>query len=121
MNLSQTWSFIVDLVENFHEQFVPIEKMFLGYDNECNLNAFWENQAKQFPHSPVATVVDNIKKVHDRLRVKNDKPSWQRGKLNPDNYPEMTGVNTECAEQFFAHLLCFVFTFKNTSMLRAPF
>ena len=33
----------------------------------------------------------------------------------------MKCVNTECAEQFFSHLLSFVHTFRNSSMLRAPF
>ena len=108
-------------MQKFPQQFEPVESILLGYDNACQLSKFFANQRKRFPHSPTAMLVDKIQKIHDRLHLKNHHESCRKGTLDPDVHVSMKGVNTECAEQFFSHLLRFVFTFKNSSMLRAPF
>ena len=41
------------------------------------------------------------------------------GQLDPDKYDALDVVNTQVAEQFLLHLLIFVYTFRNTSALRA--
>ena len=60
-----------------------------------------------------------MKKVHDRLHLKDHQKSCREGDLNPDLYIELKSVNTEVAEQFFAHLLNFVKLFKNSNLARA--
>ena len=118
-SLSQCWAFLVKLQNDFPKAF-PLHGLFIGYDNACQLKQFCDNQAKRYPNSVVAVLIAKIRKVHDRLHLKNHHEHCRKGELDPDMYKELDGVNTEVAEQFFSHLLHFVFTFRNTSTVRAP-
>ena len=68
-SLSQTWGFVIDLAQKFPKQFTPCS--FLGYDNACNLARFFRNQAERYPESAMAEALSKLKKVHDRLHLRN--------------------------------------------------
>ena len=106
-------------MRDFPSKFEPIGKYFIGYDNACQLKPFCDNQAVRYPNSPIPAAISKIRKVHDRLHIRNHNELCKKGELNPDKYEELNGVNTQVAEQFFSHLLKFVFTFRNTSSIRA--
>ena len=84
------------------------------------INKYCENQAKRYPNSPIINIISKLRKVHDRLHLRKHHPDCQNGELDPNKYEILKGVNTECAEQYFAHLLKFVLLFKNTRLTRAP-
>ena len=92
----------------------------MGYDSACKLKQYCDNQALRYPRSRVAKYISNMRKVHDRLHLQNHREDCKKGDLNPDKYEELNGVNTQVAEQFFSHLLNFVFIFRNTNAVRAP-
>ena len=119
-SLSQALVFLINLVVEFPNKFKPCEKIFIGYDSACMLKNYCDNQAKRYPNSRIIGTIADLRKVHDRLHVKNHHPDCQNGELNPDKHEILKGVNTESAEQYFAHLLKFVTLFKNTSSTRAP-
>ena len=54
------------------------------------------------------------------MQLQNHNEECKTGELNPDKHEELKAVNTQVAEQFFAFLLKFVATFRNTSAIRAP-
>ena len=110
-SLSQCWAFLVKLFKQFPKEF-PIDKVIIGYDSACQLQRFCKSQAKKYPNSPVANLVAKIRKVHDRSHLKNHHENCWRGELDPDMYEEMNGVTTQVAEQFFSHLLQFVYAFR---------
>ena len=83
------------------------------------LKIFSDNQVRKYPESPILRLISKLRKVHDRLHIKNHRKECQDGELNPNKYDSLKGVNTECAEQYFAHLLKFAILFKNTSSTRA--
>ena len=107
------------LLRDFPSNFEPIAKYFVGYDNACQLKPFCDNQAERYPNSEIVSAISKIQKVHDRLHLNNHSELCRKGELNPDKYKALNGVNTQVAEQFFSHLLKFVFTFRNTSSIRA--
>ena len=107
--------FIIKLIDEFPENFKPVEKIFIGYDSACMLNKYFDNQARKYPNSRIIKIAADLKKVHDRLHLRNHHPDCQNGELDPDNYENLKGVNTECAEQYFAHSLKFVMIFRTTS------
>ena len=78
-----------------------------------------DNQAERYPFSIEAASLAEMKKVHDRLHLRNHHVTCREGELDPDFYPELKGVNTEVAEQYFSHLLKFTKLFKNTTPARA--
>ena len=108
------------LMKEFPREFEPLGEHIIGYDSACTLKQYCDNQALRYPHSPIAKKIANIRKVHDRLHLQNHHDDCKSGALDPDKYEELNGVNTEVAEQFFSHLLNFVFMFRNTSAIRAP-
>ena len=118
-SLSQVMVFLVNLIGCFPDKFKPVECIFIGYDSACMLRRYCDNQAKRYPKPPVIDLISKLRKVHDRLHVKNHHPDCQEGELDPRKYDSLIGVNTESAEQYFAHLLKFVTLFKNTSSVRA--
>ena len=107
------------LIKEFPKEF-PVDQIIIGYDSARQLQRFCKNQAKKYPNSTMANLIAKIRKVHDRLHLKNHHENCRRGELDPDMHEEMKGVNTQVDEQFFSHLLQFVFTFRNTSATRAP-
>ena len=119
-SLSQALVFIVNLIHEFPNKFKPLENIFIGYDSACMFKRYCDSQAKKFPNSPIIDIISKLRKVHDRLHFRNHHPECRNGELDPDKYECLKGVNTECAEQYFAHLLKFVILFKNTSLTRAP-
>ena len=112
--------FLGNLIDKFPDKFKPLDDIFIGYDSACMLKRYCDNQAKIYPNSPIVRTIANLRKVHDRLHLRNHHPDCQQGELDPDKYGSLKGVNTECAEQYFARLLKFVTLFKNTSLARAP-
>ena len=118
-SLSQCWAFLIKLITDFPTAFA-LDELIVGYDNACQLKQFCDNQAKRYPKSKVAELIANLRKVHDRLHIRNHHEECRKGELDPDKYRELDGVNTQVAEQFFSHLLNFVCTFRNTSTIRAP-
>ena len=118
-SLSQALVFLVKLIDKFPNKFKPLEDVFIGYDCACMQKRFCDNQVRKYPESPILRLISKLRKVHDRLHVKNHSKECQDGELNPNKYDSLKGVNTECAEQYFAHLLKFAILFKNTSSTRA--
>ena len=119
-SLSQCWAFFVRLIGEFPKVFKPLDQHILGYDSACLLKKYCDNQFKKFSNSRLARIISEIRKVHDRLHLQNHSDGCKTSELNPDKYEELNAVNTQVAEQFFAFLLKFVVTFRNTSAIRAP-
>ena len=85
-SLSQVWGFLAKLVRDFPSQFEPLDSYFIGYDNACKLKAHCDIQAQQYSNSDIADIISKIKKVHDRLHIKNHREQCRKGELNPDKY-----------------------------------
>ena len=90
------------------------------YQMDPILEKHCNQQAVRYPNSQIATANSKMRKVHDRLHLRNHQEECRKGDLNPDKYEILNGVNTQVAEQFFSHLLKFVVTFRNTNSIRAP-
>ena len=107
------------ILQEFPNVFQPLDECFVGYDSACILKAYCDYNAARYPNLPIAKLIADIKKVHDRLYIQNHHPLCKMGQLDPDKYDALDVVNTQVAEQFLLHLLIFIYTFRNTSALRA--
>ena len=81
-----------------------IEDYILSYDNMCNLDKIKAANCDLPLPGKLKTMWQRIRKIVDRLHMKNHKSKCCQQKYNPDNVlkAEEDNLNTMAAEQLFA-------------------
>lgn len=97
------------------------------YDDACHLSNFlfnakrwsWRNNSGDCP-LPLRELTRSVRFFLDRFHAGNHTQLACRTILNPSNYSEMlSGINTQCCEQWNSHTNSVRFSYKNMSPNRA--